>query len=724
MCFGKCDWRWLALALLGGLATSAPAQGERGFRITADSTVYQFEQVTVTALRDPELAIKVPLAVNVVGPERLQNTRGYGMEEALKFVPGVLAQSRAGNQDVRLTIRGFGARGAGDRSNAGTSRGIRILLDGAPQTEPDGRTAFDLIDLSLAQRIEVIRSNASAVWGNASGGVINIISAPAFDAPFVTPQVLKGSFGLQKYVLQTGATLGEARLALALSNTSFDGWRQNSASERTLVNISLLSHPGARTKVGMYLVAANNRFLIPGPLSPAQFAAAPQQANATYLQRSERRHNRQGRISATLHHELNDSHGFAALAFVEPKYLQRSERGTFRDFNRYHVGGNVTYRYRQDIATAVSSTLQIGVDEAYQDGAILFYSLSAANGRGETLQQNKREGANTFGAFLQEEISFGDRVSLLLGARYSGVTYHTQDFINTALNSQKTFARWTPKLGLSFRPAPAHSFYANLGGGIEVPAGNETDPASTFGQDKVFAINPLLDPIQSSTVEIGTKHVLLPTARGLLHALTYDVAVYRITIQNDIIPYRGGRFYFTAGQTRRYGLEAGIKGEFGAGVTVLAAGSYASSKYVAYQVDSVHYGRAGKFAEYKGNKVAGMPEAFYNVALRCAPPLLAGWYAEINLQGISDYFVDDANRLRVPACTLLNLTVGLGQPVQLTEELGLHAFVGVNNLTDRKYAASAFVNPDIVNGAPVYLEPGLPRNYVIGLSFTGRKARK
>lgn len=402
MGIAKRGWKDFVRVLVCGMATTVLAQSEAVPPNVADSTAYEFEQVTVTALRYPEQAINVPLAVSVLGAERLQNTRGYGLEEALKFVPGVLAQSRAGNQDVRITIRGFGARGAGDRSNAGTSRGIRILLDGSPQTEPDGRTAFDLIDLSLAQRIEVIRSNASAVWGNASGGVINIISAPTFDAPFVSPQVLSGSFGLQKYTLQTGARLGEARLALALSNTTFDGWRQNSASERTLVNISLLSHPGERTKFGTYLVGVKNKFFIPGPLSQAQFEAEPQQANATYLQRSERRYNRLGRISATLNHDLNDMHGISALAFVEPKYLQRSERGTFRDFNRYHVGGSVAYRFHQNISAAVQSTFQIGVDEAYQDGAILFYSLSPANERGEGLQQNKREGANTFGAFAQE----------------------------------------------------------------------------------------------------------------------------------------------------------------------------------------------------------------------------------------------------------------------------------------------------------------------------------
>jgi len=714
----KHGWKYFVLMILLGAGSTAFAQKKLSNGAAGDSIIYQLQEVTITALRYPEQIVKVPLAISVIGLEKLQNTRGYGMEEALKFVPGVLAQSRAGNQDLRITIRGFGARGAGDRSNAGTSRGIRILLDGAPATEPDGRTAFDFIDLSLAQRIEVIRSNASAVWGNASGGVISIITAPEFNAPFVSPHALNGSFGLQKYTLQTGTTLGNARLALALINTSFDGWRQHSTSDRTLVNMSLLANPGERTKYGVYLVGAKNKFLIPGPLSQAQFDANPQQANATYLSRNERRFNRLGRISATLDHDLNDAHGFSGLAFVEPKFLQRSERGTFRDFNRYHVGGNVAYRYRQDLSATIKSIFQVGVDEAYQDGAILFYSLSPTNGRGSTLQQNKREGANTLGAFVQEELNFGQSVSLLFGARYSDVTYHSQDFINTALDSKKSFARWTPKLGINYRLSPAHSFYANLGGGVEVPAGNETDPVSTFGQDLVLAINPLLEPIQSTTIEAGTKHIIVPPGAGFLRSFSYEVAAYGIKIANDIIPYRGGRFYFTAGETRRYGLEIGANGQLDYGVSLQAAVSYASSKYVDYKVDSVHYGRAGRIADYKDNEVAGVPEVFYNFALRFEPPKLRSAYVEINLQGVGEYFVDDANLTKVPSYNLLNLTAGFRNPVQLTEGLGLRAFFGVNNLSDKKYAASAFVNPDIVNGAPVYLEPGLPRNFVIGAAVS------
>jgi outer membrane receptor protein involved in Fe transport len=35
----------------------------------------------------------------------------------------------------------------------------------------------------------------------------------------------------------------------------------------------------------------------------------------------------------------------------------------------------------------------------------------------------------------------------------------------------------------------------------------------------------------------------------------------------------------------------------------------------------------------------------------------------------------------------------------------------VNNLFDKKYIGSAWLNPDFAGGLPVYIEPGLPRNF-------------
>lgn len=690
--------------------------------VSSDSVRYQIAPITVSALRYAQPILKTPMAVNTLNAEELQIRRGYGMEEALQAVPGVLAQTRSGNQDIRITIRGFGARGAGDRSNAGTSRGIRVLVDGMPTTEPDGRTSFDLIDLTTAEGLEVIRSNASAIWGNAAGGVINISSTPLFESNFLTARTLQGSFGFNKYVLQSGMKLGTAKLSIALLRNDFTGWRQNSASERTLVDIDFIAHPSAQTRLGVFLIGTYNKFFIPGPLSLAQYQADPKQANATYLARSERRMNRVGRIGVTLDHDVSVAHGFSGQVFMEPKFLQRSERGTFRDFTRYHVGGNASYRFAHDFSSSVKSKFQIGLDEAYQDGAILFYSLSSNNERGSTLRDNKREGANSFGAYMQEDLSVSQALNFVLGLRYNDVTYHNESFINENLEGKKSFRRWTPKIGATYQLTPMHSVYANWGSGVEVPAGNETDPAGTFGQDTVFALNPLLEPIQSNTFEVGMKQVLV-SSQSLLRGLSYDVAAYYISIDNDIVPYRAGRFYFTAGKTRRYGAEAGVNAQFEGDLSVQAAFTYLNSRYVNYSVDSVHYGNAGRFAVYDDNKVAGIPNVYYNAALRFAPEQLHSAFVELSLQGVGNYFVDDANSTTVPAYNLLNLTLGLAKPLRLAENFSLSGFIGVYNLTDEKYISSAFINPDIVNGEALYLEPGLPRNFVIGVSLSSGQGK-
>jgi len=93
--------------------------------------------------------------------------------------------------------------------------------------------------------------------------------------------------------------------------------------------------------------------------------------------------------------------------------------------------------------------------------------------------------------------------------------------------------------------------------------------------------------------------------------------------------------------------------------------------------------------------------------------------AEIN--GVGKYFVDDANKIDVPSYNIINLSFGLTNNIQITDYFGVRFFVNVNNLTDEKYAASAFINPDLVRGQPVYLEPGLPRSITTSISFISIK---
>jgi len=645
---------------------------------------------------------------------------GFGLDDALNRVPGVIAQSRYGTSDIRLMIRGFGARGAGDRSNSGTSRGVRVLVDGFPETEPDGRTAFDQLDLAATAGLEVIRSNASALWGNAAGGVINVITMPGAETPAFEAQTIVGDLGLTRYAVRTSAALGVSGTLWAnFTNTSFDGWRDHSDARRALVNGGATGRVGERTRLGLYFSAANNLMHVPGPLTQAQVDEDPNQANPTYLQRDERRYNRVGRLGVSVDHDVSSTFSLSSMLYVNPKYLQRSERNTFRDFTRYHVGGNLVARMRFPTG-GTRSMLTFGVDEAYQDGAILFYNLTPTGDRGTTLTDNKGEGANNFGVFLQDELSVNRRLTLLLGARYDAVAYGYRSFLPSppVASDRREFSRVSPKLGVNWLVGASRSLYANVGGGIEVPAGNETDP--TPGAPPAL-LNPLLDPIRSTTYEVGFKSMPSLSSSSRF-SIGHDVALSDIEIDNEIVPYNGGRYYLTAAKARRQGAEAGVTIQSSAGLFANGAFTFSHNIYRNYVVDSAVIfptdpTKVGKVADYSGNDVVGIPNALANVEVGTEVPGYRALRVKAGVEHSGKYFADDANRVRVPSFTIVNLTAELRDPIVVFRGLRVGGFVSVKNVTDRHYIGSAFLNPDLVGGAPSAFEPGTPRAFIVSLSL-------
>lgn len=704
-------------AILATILLLPPAlHGQDSAAARKDSSGVLLPELTVTATRLLQPMRTVPLAVTAIDRAQLQDRRGFGLDEAMLAVPGVLAQSRAGGSDIRLVIRGFGARGAGDRSNAGTARGIRVLLDGIPETEPDGRTSFDLVDLAAVDGLEVVRSNVSSAWGNAAGGVVNLSTRFPYDHLGIHAQAEFGSFGLERYITRAGGPIGASTLSATFVQTYFDGWRRHSSARRSLLTLGYSGQLAARTRLNLSAVGAHNQWDIPGPLTRAQVDADPGQANATYLARRERRDNLLGRIGAQLSQGVGRAGELSAMAFVTPKHLIRSERGTYREFDRVHAGGNLVYR--QPLALGgVPATLAVGGDVAHQDGPARFWSLGAGGGKGDTLRTDKREGSLNAGAFAEVELAVAASWRVLAGARFDDITYDYRDILLPQLNDRRSYTQLTPKLGVSWLPSAAGNVYVNVGGGIEAPAGNETDPAGTFGQDTITAINPLLEPMRSLTVEAGTRWQVR-FGRTSRDALSVDLAAYQTGVRNELVPYRGGRFYFNAGRVRRRGLELGAAATTDAGLLFRGALTWSSNRYTEYLVDSVHYGRPGAVANFAGNEAVGVPGVFYGAELSWAGRPLPMVRLGVSVQGSSSYLADDANTITVPGYGILNAMLAIAEPIALGAGMHVRGFLAVNNLLDRRYVASAFLNPDVVNGTPVAFEPGLPRNVVVSLSVS------
>jgi iron complex outermembrane receptor protein len=673
------------------------------------------EPIVVSSTRIPEKKIDVPMGVSAIEQTQYQDSRSYELKDALSLVPGVFSQSRSGTVDDRITIRGFGARGAGDRSNAGNLRGIRVMIDGIPETEPDGRTSLDNIDLPTYSHLEVLRSNASTLYGSAAGGVISLYTNTDFTDPFVTESFRSGSYGFMKNTMMAGAVSGASHIFTSFSNASYDGYRAHSQSQSGNAKIVVQSKIGESTGLLVNATAASNIFRFPGPLTFAEFQADPLQANATYVKQDEHRFNRVGRFGLTLDQDLGSGHSASGTVYAQPKRLTRSERNTWREFNRYSIGSSGKYSWFKDINETTSNTVLAGFDQQFQDGTIQFFNLDSNQARGTTLDQNKSEAASNVGFYVQDEFVIDD-LRIVAGGRFDLLKYNFEDFTGADPKDEAEFSEFTPKVALSYKLGASSSIYAAFGGGLEAPAFNEVDPPSDSiiiarGGTPGGVFNPFLKPAKSTTIEIGTKGLL--TMDGTLSGLSYDVAVFMITVEDDIIPWNGGRYYFMAGKTSRTGAELGFAAYFDFNLTARGAFTFMDAKYNEYE------NLLGKF---DGNKQAGIPSLLGRFSLQYDFDF--GLYAQAGLNHVGEYYADDRNDKNpdgtpdastnslAPAYTIFDVSVGYQR--RLFDVLDLKIFASMNNITDEQYVSSVFIN----GASNRYFESGMPSNFSGGLSLS------
>ena len=665
------------------------------------SRVYLFpDTVRVYGERIPDDPITAPVATTEVPAEEFRQSRGVSLDETLAGVPGVIAQGRAGSPDVRISIRGFGARGAGDRSNAGTTRGVRILLDGFPITEPDGRTSLDLPDLGTLSSVKVVRSNSSALFGSASGGLIDLVSTRESDTPFFDSRASVGSFGFSRYQANVGGPQGSANLRASASYTANDGWRENSAAEQTNLQGSATFDPTPRAEFGVYLWGVHNEFEMPGALTMEEMQADPRQANPVYVDRHERRDNRLARAGVKLRQRFGDSNFLLATGYVEPKTLHRSERNRWRDFQRIHGGGSATYSQKLPALGRVHGRWNLGIEGARQDGSILFYTLGPDGSRGDELVADTREANQNLGVFTELDLQPADRWTVGLGVRWDALKYIAEDHMEPQLNAETTLDHASPRVSLSYSYRDGASAYAAMSGGIEGPAFNEIDPPAPY--DTLSTLNPFLKPAKSLTYEVGAKGRLAVGHDGR-SAVSYDVAAYTLTVKDDIVPWDGGAYYFMAGETRRRGVELGATMDTDVGLRARVAANFSDNEYIDYVRDDIRF---------DGNEAAGIPSTVVNALLRWEADF--GGYVEGRTRFVGEYFADDANspEAKVPSYTAFDGTIGVSRPF-LGQKLEL--FVTAQNLSDENYVSSVFING--ADGR--YFEPGMEMNFLFGVSFGG-----
>ena len=234
-------WTMAALACLM-VAPSVAAQ---------DSAATRLPPVTVTVTRDAARStLDLPFGVSRLSIDSARaGARRGSLTDLLITIPGLAVSNRFNpTQDPRVAVRGFGAR------SAFGIRGVRVLRDGVPLTVADGQAAIDFVDLETVGSAEVMRGAAGALYGNASGGVVELRTEP-FPAAGARARI-RGTLNEDSERLSAhaaGSSVGGWGWQGTLTRTTGDGPRDYARSRQTAATGDLQRRFG-RTVVRTQLI--------------------------------------------------------------------------------------------------------------------------------------------------------------------------------------------------------------------------------------------------------------------------------------------------------------------------------------------------------------------------------------------------------------------------------------------------------------------------------------
>src|SRR3569623_809042 len=234
----------------------------------------------------PPITVSAPAArghdeaasIDVIDAERVRAAQArINLSETLRALPGVVANTRQNYaQELQLSLRGFGAR-----STFGL-RGSRIYADGIPLTMPDGQGQVANVDLAAAREIEVLRGPYSSLYGNASGGVIQITTEDGPARPTLAAETEYGRFALRRIGLKGGGQSGVVHYLASSSRVAIEDFREHSAARRDLTYAKLRADLDDRSSLSIianYLDSPEAED--PLGLDRDQLAAARRQAGTT-----------------------------------------------------------------------------------------------------------------------------------------------------------------------------------------------------------------------------------------------------------------------------------------------------------------------------------------------------------------------------------------------------------------------------------------------------------
>lgn len=656
------------------------------------------EEVTVVATRAAKSLGEIPAAVSVIGERDIQLGRQQlGLDESLTRVPGVFAQNRYNfAQDLRLAIRGFGAR-----ANFGI-RGLKIYADGIPATTADGQSGVDDIDLGSLARVEVIRGPSSALYGSSAGGVINLISESGPETPYIESAVSIGEDQQRKYQLKLGGQTERLNYMVSVSDLRYDGYRDNARVEATQLN----SKFAYRFDDGGELTVILNAVDSPqaddaGAITAAQADADPSQAQPRNLSSNAGEEVEQQKMAWLYSRPLSDSvdltvrnyyvwRDFEAFLPIGTHIPFVADDGVV-EFDRFFYGGGLQLTFNNELF-GLPNQLVAGFDvDLQEDDRQRFLNNAGVKG---ALTFDQIEDAESYGVFLRNELQLAETLAMIVGLRYDEVELDVDDkyLVNDDQSTNLDFDEFSPMVGFVWMLNDDTSVYANYATAFETPTFTElANPARNFDVSLGGFNN--VQAQEADSIEVGIKAMLGDVWYVELAAYTVDVEDEIVSL-NDI----GNRVEFENADTDRQGFELSAVAQFSEGLRLSLAYTYADFEFDDFPSNPA----------FEGNDLPGLPE--HQLYAELAYRHDTGFYLVTDVQYVDELYANNANAVTSDDYTVANLRLGY-EGGQGRWRWG--PFLGINNLFDEEYNSNVRINGF---GGRLF-EPAPERNLYAGFTL-------
>lgn len=648
-------------------------------------------EIVISALRIPFNENTAPYSVSVINVR--PNLQGLSLAESLAGLPGLSVNARY-NYAVgdRITNRGFGAR-----TQFGV-RGIRILFDDIPVTFADGQTNLEMIDLQNLSYAEFLRGPGSALYGNASGGVLLLYSKEITDNHLkLSAYTTTGSNGLFRWNGQLEAGFRKVGLSMIYSQFEFAGFRDHSeaSSERAFLKISsnLTSKDNLLIESGLVKFNAMN----PGSLTKSESLENPGMANPSSINNQAGQSGNQAQIATSWKHRIDSVSSLRLSAYAIHRSVNNPIIGKIINLPQY--SGGLTSSYSSAFA-AGSKTLEwnTGIEFACRLNNRKNY-LNNSGIEGDLIIDQDEQVLGS-GAFLQLKYPFTRNLSIDACLRYDLSYFAVQNHRADSLGKGKRYMNaLNPSAGLTYSLTKDLRFFANISTSFETPTSTElVNRPETAG-----GFNPDLDPSHATEYEAGI--------RGSYESmLSYDLAFYLIRTRDELIPFQvannpGQDFYRNAGTTIHKGGEASVR---------FNPADYFDFNLTLTYVDAYYSNFTVKGSDYSGKKIPGLNKFHSQSEFKLSN---AGFYFSLILQSFGRMYVDDANSETAGKYLLTDLSLGhrefsLGRSNPFSFSLS----GGISNLFSIRYISAVTINA----AASRYYEPGPGRTFFVNcrINFT------